>query len=384
MCFDLYYCFLFFLCLACKLTKWKFSQSFPLLTQCELAGLTFAMQSQKIFFDKSQQLFISCKFSLIFCSLWFFFCTFWSHNEKIYTKIVHKNTSKNWHQNVCRYRNSQKQQAPSSLAIENGWNRDKNRWNRRESNSLKLKIVQNYKENERSNGSPTDEIFCTPNTTLDADDDQFSTPIGPEFGMMKMKSMNNLSEHALARLHNSHAKLSHVKSISQSDQELFDTPVDLVKLRKEFVKNRFEGAKLHSQNQNESSEDVIDGFTSSQQQHNDENSENFAYNRHSLQTPKRVGNTKYIGADLAESHQLMKMRSMGMINDIMKNSGPNHHDLLNQNTVKSTKLIEKFTESNGKADENFKMPQNPLRKEKSSSCIDSMKSRGNIIYNQIR
>lgn len=331
----------------------------------------------------STTLFFSCKFSLIFCSLWFFFCTFWSHNEKIYTKFVHKKTSKNWHWNVCRYRNSQKQQAPSSLAIENGWNRDKNRWNRRESNSLKLKIVQNYKENERLNGSPTDEIFCTPNTTLDADDDQFSTPIGPEFGMMKMKSMNNLSEHALARLHNSHAKLSHVKSISQSEQELFDTPVDLVKLRKDFVKNRFEGAKLHSQNQNESSEDMIDGFTSSQQ-HNDENSENFAYNRHSLQTPKRVGNTKYIGADLAESHQLMKMRSMGMINDIMKNAGPNHHDLLNRNSVKATRLTEKFTESNGKADENFKMPQNPLRKEKSSSCIDSMKSRGNIIYNQIR
>lgn len=270
------------------------------------------------------------------------------------------------------------------MALDNGWNCEKNRWTRRESNSLKLKIIQNYKENSNEKSdSPTDEIFCTPNTTLEADDDQFSTPIGYEFGMMKMKSMNNLSEHALDRHHHPHTKLSYVKSISQSQQELFDTPVDLVKLRKDFEKNRFEGAKLGSRNQTVLNEDVIDGFLQNNARKNNEENDIFAHYRNSLQTPKRVGNTKYVGADSIDSgnHQLMKIGSMGMINDIVKNGSHNHNGSSDRNSYNPTRLTDKFT--NGKVDD-FKIPQNPLRKEKSSSCIDSMKIRGNNIYNQIR
>lgn len=367
----------FFLCLiylSCmpinKMKIFPFSQK--ILLRARLAGLScicciYKLQKSliEILYNFLYKFFTH--FLFIFSLL--FFCTFWSHINTENIKTVHIRNKTH----VCRYRNFHK-----PVPSDNGWNRDKNRWNRRESNSLRLTIIQNYKENlNEKSGSPTDEIFCTPNTTLDADDDQFSTPIGPEFGMMKMKSMNNLSEHATGKVQHSHAKLSHAKSISQSEQELFDTPVDLVKLRKDFVKNRFEGAKLETRNQLVQSEDVIDGFHPRQQ--GDENDELFVLNRHSLQTPKRVGNTKYIGADSAESgsNQLTKMRSMGMINDIMRNG-----DAPNRNSVKASRLTDKFT--NGTADENFKIPQNPLRKEKSSSCIDSMKNRGNIIFNQIR
>lgn len=259
---------------------------------------------------------------------------------------------------------------------------------------MKLKIIQNYKEacNDKSS-SPTDEIFCTPNTTLDADDsvfDQFSTPpISQEFGIMKMKSMNNLAEQVFDGFLQKY--FSHAKSISRSERELSDTPVDLVKLRKDFETNRFEEAKLESRNQIIASEDVIDGGMS---RDDIDGGKNYAYSRFSLQNPKRVGNTKYIGAESADigSNQLMKMRSMGMINDIIRNGGAkndpiwNNNRKINKNLILPSRLDEKFTipEPCENDEEIFKIPQNPLRKEKSSSCIENIKNRGTVLYDRIR
>jgi hypothetical protein len=295
----------------------------------------------------------------------------------------------------CRYKTFEKTHNSSS---DKGWSRDREKYHskRRESNSLKLKIIQNYKEarNDKST-SPTDEIFRTPNTTLDADDsifDQFSTPIGNEFGIMKMKSMNNLAEQDFDGFYPD-SKFKQGRSISRSERELFDTPVDLVKLRKDFETNRFEGAKLESRNQNINGEDVIDGGLPIRKDDNVDRT-NFAYSRFSLQSPKRVGNTKYIGADSADmgNNQLMRMRSMGMINDIIRNGGVKNDPFWNtnrkigKNYILPSRLDEKFTipEPCENDEEIFKIPQNPLRKEKSSSCIENIKNRGTVLYDRIR
>jgi hypothetical protein len=304
---------------------------------------------------------------------------------KIELIVVHKKNQ------LCRYKTFEKTQTSDK-----GWHRDREKYyqntKRRESNSLKLKIIQNYKEacNDKS-ASPTDEIFRTPNTTLDADDsifDQFSTPIGNEFGILKMKSMNNLNlAEQVFEDKFQNPKYSLTKSISRSERELFDTPVELVNLRKDFEMNRFEEAKLESRIQNE---DVIDGAMSK----DEVDGKNYAYSRFSLQNPKRVGNTKYIGADSADigSNQLMKMRSMGMINDIIRNGGTkndpfwNNNKKYNKNLILPTRLDEKFTipEPCENDEEIFKIPSNPLRKEKSSSCIENIKNRGTVLYDRIR
>lgn len=292
----------------------------------------------------------------------------------------------------CRYKTSEKTHS------DKGWSRDREKYHskRRESNSLKLKIIQNYKEacNDKST-SPTDEIFRTPNTTLDADDsifDQFSTPNGNEFGIMKMKSMNNLAEQELYGFSPT-SKFLQGRSISRSERELFDTPVDLVRLRSDFETNRFEGAKLESRNQDVNGEDVIDGALPIRKDDYVDRT-NFVYSRFSLQNPKRVGNTKYIGADSADmgNNQLMKMRSMGMINDIIRNGGAKNDPFWNanrkigKNLILPSRLDEKFTipEPSENDEEIFKIPQNPLRKEKSSSCIENIKNRGTVLYDRIR
>lgn len=250
--------------------------------------------------------------------------------------------------------------------------------------------------------SPNDEVFRTPNTTLESDDttyEAYSTPIG-DFSAMKMKSMNNLLEGELL----TPGGMSRMKSLNHLDCE-GDTPVDLVKLKREF-----ERKKMQSLTNLVEGNDVVDGMPTVKRHHSD-NDPASDINRHSLQTPKiykRVGMTKYVGADSAEdrNYQIMKMRSMGTINDIANNnnqkSSRNFDPFYNvtgnggigkkydKTFVVPICLDERFKESNDKDGKNgdaFKVPDNPmlaLRKEKSSSCIESMKNRGSSIYDRLR
>lgn len=207
---------------------------------------------------------------------------------------------------------------------------------------------------------------------------------------MKMKSMNNLADD-FEEMHD--GRLSRKKSLSQNG----DTPVDLVKLKKDFETKRFNNAKIQSLT-NLADADEVDGIYN--KRHHSDNSP--PANRHSLQTPKifkRVGNTKYIGGDA--NYELMKMKSMGTINDILNNNmktSKNFDPFYNVNRGKKydktfvvpIRLDEQFAESNGKSDKDddvFKVPDNPmvpLRKEKSSSCIESMRSRGSSLYDRLR
>lgn len=253
--------------------------------------------------------------------------------------------------------------------------------------------------------SPTDEVFRTPNTTLDADDsavDEYGTPIG-EFSVMKMKSMNNLLDMHI----NQPESLSRMKSMSRLDQEGGDTPVDLVKLKQDFENKRFNNAKMQSLTNIADGDDLTDGMIN--KRHHSDNDPPFDLYRHSYQTPKtykRVGMTKYVGADSVEekNYQLMKMRSMGTINDIANGNmkGSKSYDPfynLNRNSagkkydktfVVPIRLDETFAETNGNCDKNgdvFKVPENPmlaLRKEKSSSSIESMRNRGSTLYDRLR
>lgn len=282
--------------------------------------------------------------------------------------------------------------------------RDKYR-HRRNSNSLKLKIIQHCKELSLNSPDSPDDIFRTPNTTLDADDsalESFSTPIG-DFSHMKMKSMNNLLD-AIALQNKS---LSRMKSMSELEKEHGDTPVDLVKLKRDFETKRFNNAKMQSLSNLTNGEDDIDGFMN--QRHHSDNGPSPETFRHSLQpskTRKRVGNTKYIGADSVDdgNYQLMKIQSMGTINDIANGhmrTSKSFDPFLNvdkgvgkkydKTYVVPIRLDERFLKANGnncdRNDDVFKVPVKPglaLRKEKSSSCIDGMKNRGTSLYDRLR
>lgn len=286
--------------------------------------------------------------------------------------------------------------------------RDKLYRKRYETNSLKLKIIQHCKQiSLNTPDSPNDEVFRTPNTTIDADDsvlDAFSTPLG-DFSMLKMKSMNNLLDE-IEMMHTE--SLSRMKSMSQLEKENGDTPVDLVKLKKDFENNRFNDAKMQSLSNLEDGHDDIDGMIN-RRNHSD-TGPSPELDRRSLQTPKifkRVGNTKYIGADSVEdkNYQLMKMRSLGTINidnigNNMKNSksfdpfwNANKVDVgkkYDKSAVVPIRLEERLAEKCEKCDKNdevFKVPENsmlPLRKERSSPCIESTRNRGSTLYDRLR
>lgn len=250
--------------------------------------------------------------------------------------------------------------------------------------------------------SPSDEVFRTPNTTLDADDsalDNFSTPIG-DFSLMKMKSMNNLLDE-VERMHN--GSLSRMKSLSEIERDNGgDTPIDLIKLRNDFENKRFNNAKMQSLSNLANGDDCVDGMIN--KRHYSDNSPPTELNRLSLQTPKafkRVGNTKYVGADSVDekNYHLMKMRSMGTITDKMC-SESRFDPFWNANKVNVGKKYDKtfvmpirlddhFKEMKGNCDKNVDdlVPENSmlaLRKEKSSSCIESMRTRGTAIYDRFR
>lgn len=278
-------------------------------------------------------------------------------------------------------------------------------------------------------------MYKTPNSTLEIDDDDsgldvFCTP-NADLSLMKMKSLNNLYEVALLNgSENLTGNLSRMKSLGQLDESCNtntnnnhknningDTPIDLVRLKREFEMKRFNDAKIQSMNNlhnNDDGYDDIDGGFNSRRHHSDNGSPPPAkeVNRLSLQTPKRrVGNTKYVGADSQDdNYQLMKIHSMGTITDIVNNnmkacdrvwngigSGSRKYD---KRYIVPIRLEEKYSETNGnhpsnhncnnKSDDVFKRPDtksatmNPLRKEKSSSCIESMKNRSSTIYDRLR
>lgn len=271
----------------------------------------------------------------------------------------------------------------------------------------------------RSPESPKLEIYRTPNSTLDVEDDDdsgldvFCTP-NADTTLMKMKSMNNLLDSVAL----SGGNLSRMKSLGRLDDGSHgDTPIDLIRLKRDFELKRFNDAKMQSMNNLANGRDVIDGNCvggfSSRRHHSDNDDQ--PINRLSLQpaTKRRVGNTKYLGAS-GESQEdsnyhLMKMRSLGTITDIVNNNMKSNDQMWKGNTMNGSakkydkslvvpiRLEDRFQETNGnlcdKKDDEvfFKIPLNPttmalvpLRKEKSSSCIESLKNRGSSIYDRFR
>jgi hypothetical protein len=341
-----------------------------------------------------------------------------------------------------RYTRATFQKAESLSSWYESQSRDKMIHRRRESHSLKLKIVQHHKDLMVCNSpdSPANEMYRTPNTTLEMDDDDdsgfdvFCTPTA-DVSLMKMKSMNNLHDVALSN-GNVNGYLSRMKSLGHLNNSHIangndgvgegggDTPNDLVRLKRDFETKRFNDARmqsmnnLHKKGQHDPNDlDEVDGFCS--RRHHSDNDE-FPkshtindINRLSLQTPKRrVGNTKYVGADSQEDHhnyQLMKMHSMHTITDIVNNNMRAYDALwrglgngvnmkkYDKRFIVPIRLEEQYSETFGnqqnKNDDVFKLPlvktqnastMNPLRKEKSSSCIESMKNRGSTIYDRLR
>lgn len=321
-----------------------------------------------------------------------------------------------------RYARGTFQKAGSLNSWYESQTREKMIHRRRESHSLKLKIIQHHKHVScKSPESPTNEMYRTPNSTLDADDDDsgldvFCTP-NADITLMKMKSMNNLHDPMVI---NSGGNLSRMKSLDN----IGDTPTDLIRLKHDFENKRFNNAKQQSLSNLNNGFDDVDGFI--ERRHHSTNSSSPVppsaneINRLSLQTPKRrVGNTKYVGADSLDEnqqqqfYQLLKMHSLGTIADIVNNNMKSSDQMwnVNGNTNRNTisgvgfkydkryivpiRLEEKYSEVNGNIikgdddDDVFKVPQAktmmiPLRKEKSSSCIDSMKNRGSTLYDRLR
>jgi hypothetical protein len=298
---------------------------------------------------------------------------------------------------------------------------------RRGSNSLKLKIIQHSMKEAsmmlmRSPESASLEIYRTPNSTLDGDDDDdsgldiFCTP-NADTSLMKMKSLSNLLDQVLLSGGANH--LSRMKSLGNLDESSAgDTPVDLIRLRRDFETQRFNEGKMQSVNSLANGRDVIDGRVCdnsfSSRRHHSENDD--PMNRLSLQSPKRrVGNTKYLGTSCESQsdarYQLMKMRSMGTITDIVNNNMKSNDPMWNgkyplagdgsekkydKTFIVPIRLEEKFDlKTNGnlcdskKDDDVFKLPQNPsqmvpLRKEKSSSCIENIRNKGATVYDRFR
>lgn len=215
-----------------------------------------------------------------------------------------------------------------------------------------------------------------------------------------MKSMTNLFD----EVENSrNGRLVKMNSLSHITKENGDTPVDLVNQKRDFETKRFNNAKMQSLIDLTIGEDDIDGMMN-KRHHSDNNSPTFDFNRHSLQTPKifkRVGNTRYVGADSVEdkNYQIMKMRSMndiayhnkagqrGLDPFVNQNGGGKKYDKTN---VVPLRLDERYTDANGNCDNSddvFKVPDTSmvaLRKEKSSSCIESMRNRGSTLYDRLR
>lgn len=246
--------------------------------------------------------------------------------------------------------------------------------------------------------SPTDEIFRTPNSTLDADDsalDTFASPIG-EYPIVKMRSMHSLLEQSPMMVYddtNNGGNMSRMKSLD----ELRDTPVDLVKLKRDFAKVMMK----HRPSNGHSEQDEIDGIIQRRHYSDEERSDGQRDDRRSQENKKPVGNTKYIGVDsIDNANQLMKMKSIGTITDIVNNNNNTRWTKQNGSMrtllIVPTKLTERFTMPPNDTcfhtpiddDEAFKVPDMPsivpLRKEKSSSCIDSMRNRGSSLYDRLR
>lgn len=322
--------------------------------------------------------------------------------------FFHENIFVNVFRNDKRYSRGSFQKAYSLSSWNHLSAHDKLYRKRYETNSLKLKIIQHCKQiSMNTPESPTDEMFRTPNTTLDADDsaiDNYSTPIG-DFSMMKMKSMTNLLDE-VEMMHSDN--LARMKSLSELEKENSDTPVDLIKLKRDFEVKRFNDAKMQSMSNLANGFDDNDGMII--KRHHSDNDPSPEMTRHSLQTPKiykRVGNTKYVGGESVDdkNYQLMKMQSMGTINDLVNNNmrtSKSFDPFWNANRggagkkydktyVVPIRLDDKLAETNGNCDKNddvFRVPENnpmlALRKEKSSSCIESMRNRGTSLYDRLR
>lgn len=291
---------------------------------------------------------------------------------------------------------------------------------------------------------------------MDADDsgvEEFSTPLA-EFGLVKMKSMTNLLDSDFTSplqaprisQNGSAGKIKPGKSMNNlyGERSFGDTPIDLLKLKRDFETIRFDYARQQSY-----TNILKDIYDDSMGQDYHESPENVVL-RFGCRTPKMetnrnsfnnngphrkkfgVGDTKYIGNDSFEEmgYSLTKMKSLGTIPDIEK--ARKIQDTLVRKTINKSKLTavnleqrfqgedddvfyndenkvnfrpkstsgyeRRLLELNGRKSqpplnelgnrrkEEFKIPQNPsrhLRKEKSSSHIEVMRGRPPSVQHEI-
>lgn len=291
---------------------------------------------------------------------------------------------------------------------------------------------------------------------MDADDsgvDEFSTPLS-EFGLVKMKSMTDLLDmdynSPLQHVTKGHpngsgSRIKPGKSMNNlyGERSFGDTPVDLLKLKRDFETIRFDHAR--QQSYTNILKDIYDDSMSQDFHENPEavvlrfgcRTPNLEATRNSFDTagPHRkkfgVGDTKYIGNDSFEEtgYSLTKMKSLGTIPDMEK--ARKLQEVLVRKTINKSKLTavnleqrfegedddvfyndenkvnfrpksssgyeRRLLEVNGRKSqpplnelsnrrkEEFKIPQNPsrhLRKEKSSSHIEVMRGRPPSIHQE--
>jgi hypothetical protein len=99
--------------------------------------------------------------------------------------------------------------------------------------------------------SPPIEAYMTPNTTMDSTLDSselYSTPLS-DISAFKMKSLNNLANIS-AGDSGMGARMMSLGSLNVSgaahERSFGETPIDLIKTKKEFEKSRFKNARIQS------------------------------------------------------------------------------------------------------------------------------------------
>lgn len=273
----------------------------------------------------------------------------------------------------------QKAYSISSSSNGNGGSAYHNQLYRRcfETASLKLKIIQNrMQQSSITPESPSDEMYKTPNTTLDntsSPNDSaieiYGTPLS-DFTLIKMKSMTNLLDEKNGGGHlkmvpekesstTNLARMKSLGSLANQERNFGDTPTDLLKMKQDFESTRFNNAKMQSLNnlQKEMFLNVAKDENDDAQirHHSDNNSdnENYPMLRNSYQasgTFKKkigIGDTKYLDNDCVEgaedsNYELTRMRSLGTMSDIVN---ANSKNIKNYDPFWTPNVIRKYDKS---------------------------------------
>lgn len=286
-------------------------------------------------------------------------------------------------QNHKRYSRStfQKTYSLSSSSNGNGGSAYHNQLYRRcfETASLKLKIIQNrMQQSSITPESPSDEMYKTPNTTLDntsSPNDSameiYGTPLS-DFTLVKMKSMTNLLDEKNGGGHlklipekdsstTNLARMKSLGSLANQERNFGDTPTDLLKMKRDFESTRFNNAKMQSLNNLQKemflnvAKDENDDVQRRHHSDNNSDNENYPMLRNSYQasgTFKKkigIGDTKYLHNDCVDgvedsNYELTRMRSLGTMSDIV--NGNCNKNSRNFDPFWTPNVIRKYDKSN--------------------------------------